>query len=151
MHHAIGSTVHHRLPAHASKGRLPFLLAFSFLASGLADLVQAKALGFRSQYRNNQCGANHDTGKHQEDIPKICQEIDVAIIPSVFAETYSLVLSEMWMGGIPVIMQRNPTLRKEPPGQARLLAIHGRRQTPAPGYESGYRAQALFAVHGVLF
>ena len=35
-------------------------------------------------------------------LPSICREIDVAIIPSLFAETYSLVLSEMWMGGVPV-------------------------------------------------
>ena len=27
---------------------------------------------------------------------------DVAVIPSVFAETYCLVLSEMWMAGLPV-------------------------------------------------
>ena len=39
---------------------------------------------------------------NQEDLPGICSAIDVAIIPSVFAETYSLVLSEMWMGGVPV-------------------------------------------------
>src|SRR5262249_2728233 len=37
-----------------------------------------------------------------EDLPRLCAEIDVAVIPSVFPETYCLVLSEVWMGGLPV-------------------------------------------------
>ena len=36
----------------------------------------------------------------QESIPKILSTIDVGIIPSVFAETFSLVLSELWQGGV---------------------------------------------------
>ncbi len=38
------------------------------------------------------------------DIPKIMGQIDVGVIPSIFAETFSLVLSEFWMAGIPVIV-----------------------------------------------
>ncbi len=38
----------------------------------------------------------------QKDLPRITQEIDVAVIPSVFPETFSLVLSEMWQGKLPV-------------------------------------------------
>jgi len=38
----------------------------------------------------------------QDDLARICSEIDLAIIPSLFAETYSLVLSELWMGAVPV-------------------------------------------------
>ncbi|MCO6430828.1 MAG: glycosyltransferase [Deltaproteobacteria bacterium] len=37
-----------------------------------------------------------------KDLPEICSKIDVAVIPSIFAETYSLVLSEMWEGGVQV-------------------------------------------------
>lgn len=38
----------------------------------------------------------------QEDLPRIFSRIDVAVIPSVFAETFCLVLSEAWMAGVPV-------------------------------------------------
>ncbi len=38
----------------------------------------------------------------QSDLAKICSQIDVAVIPSLFAETYSMVLSEMWRGQLPV-------------------------------------------------
>ena len=34
------------------------------------------------------------------DLPRIFSEIDVGLIPSVFPETYSIVLSEMWHAGI---------------------------------------------------
>jgi glycosyltransferase involved in cell wall biosynthesis len=36
------------------------------------------------------------------DLPRLCAGLDVAVIPSVFAETHCLVLSEMWMAGLPV-------------------------------------------------
>ena len=42
----------------------------------------------------------HGVYEH-EDLARICSEIDAAFIPSVFAETFSLLLSEMWMGGVP--------------------------------------------------
>jgi glycosyltransferase involved in cell wall biosynthesis len=35
------------------------------------------------------------------DLPRIFSEIDVGMIPSVFAETFSIVLSEMWHAGVP--------------------------------------------------
>jgi glycosyltransferase involved in cell wall biosynthesis len=37
-----------------------------------------------------------------DDLPRLCAGFDVAVIPSVFPETYCLVLSEMWMAGLPV-------------------------------------------------
>ena len=43
---------------------------------------------------------------NKSDLPKICSEIDVAIIPSLFAETFSLVLSELWMGSVPTAASR---------------------------------------------
>lgn len=38
----------------------------------------------------------------QHDLGRICSLIDVGVIPSVFPETFSLVLSELWHGGVPV-------------------------------------------------
>ncbi len=40
---------------------------------------------------------------NQKELPKILSNIDIGIIPSVFPETFSLVLSEMQMAGLPVI------------------------------------------------
>ena len=48
----------------------------------------------------------------QHHLPKICANIDVAIIPSIFQETFSLVLSEMWMGGLPVAVSDFGSLRE---------------------------------------
>lgn len=39
----------------------------------------------------------------QEDLPRIFSQLDIGIIPSVFPETFSIVLSEMQQGGLPVI------------------------------------------------
>ncbi len=43
---------------------------------------------------------------NQQDLPQITSSIDIGIIPSLFAETFSLVLSELWMGNTPVIAPR---------------------------------------------
>ena len=40
---------------------------------------------------------------NQPDLPQILSEIDIGIIPSVFPETFSIVLSEMQQAGLPVI------------------------------------------------
>jgi len=37
-----------------------------------------------------------------EHIAEICSRIDVGVVPSIFAETYCMVLSELWHGGLPV-------------------------------------------------
>jgi glycosyltransferase involved in cell wall biosynthesis len=37
-----------------------------------------------------------------DDLPRLTAMIDVAVIPSLFAETYCLVLSEVWQAGLPV-------------------------------------------------
>lgn len=37
---------------------------------------------------------------NQTDLPQIMSEIDVGVVPSLFAETYSLALSEMWQGKV---------------------------------------------------
>lgn len=41
-----------------------------------------------------------------EDLPHIMSQIDIGIISSTFAETFSLVLSEFWEAGIPVAASR---------------------------------------------
>ena len=57
-------------------------------------------------------GEQVETGVHfhgaynLEDVPKILSEIDLLVIPSLFAETFCLVLSEAWMSGTPVIASR---------------------------------------------
>lgn len=38
----------------------------------------------------------------QDELPDIFSRIDIAVIPSVFAETFCLVLSEAWMANVPV-------------------------------------------------
>ena len=35
------------------------------------------------------------------DLPRISAAVDVGIIPSLFAETYCIMLSELWQGGLP--------------------------------------------------
>ncbi|NMC62791.1 MAG: glycosyltransferase family 4 protein [SAR324 cluster bacterium] len=41
-----------------------------------------------------------------KDLPSIMSQIDIGIITSTFAETFSLVLSEFWQAGIPVAASR---------------------------------------------
>lgn len=40
------------------------------------------------------------------DLPQILSTFDIGIIPSVFAETFCLTLSELWMGGKPVLASK---------------------------------------------
>jgi glycosyltransferase involved in cell wall biosynthesis len=40
------------------------------------------------------------------ELPRIFSEFDVGVIPSIFAETYSIVLSEMWHAKTPVVASR---------------------------------------------
>lgn len=68
----------------------------------------------------------------RDDLPRICSEIDVAIIPSLFRETYCMALSEMWMGEVPVAVSDLGALadrvidgvngRKFPPNDPAALA-----------------------------
>lgn len=37
-----------------------------------------------------------------QDLGGICSRLDIGVVPSVVAETYCMVLSEMWRGGLPV-------------------------------------------------
>ena len=67
------------------------------------------------------------------------------------------------MGGIPMIVHRNPSLLKEPPPRARLLVIRECSQklssnnsfdepSPEPqATNSWYRASSVLAKYGVLF
>jgi glycosyltransferase involved in cell wall biosynthesis len=40
------------------------------------------------------------------DLPRVFSEFDVGVIPSIYAETYSIVLSEMWRAKTPVVASR---------------------------------------------
>jgi glycosyltransferase involved in cell wall biosynthesis len=40
------------------------------------------------------------------DLPFLLSQMDIGVIPSVFRETYSLVLSEFWHAGLPVLASR---------------------------------------------
>lgn len=42
----------------------------------------------------------------RKDLPEIMSSIDLGIIPSTFAETFSLVLSEYWQAKVPVVASR---------------------------------------------
>jgi glycosyltransferase involved in cell wall biosynthesis len=67
-----------------------------------------------------------------EDLPRLCAGLDVAVIPSLFPETYCLVLSEMWQAGLPVAVADVGALgervsdgvngKKFPPGDAHAIA-----------------------------
>jgi len=77
-------------------------------------------------------GVTYCGGYTRADLPRICSEIDVAVIPSIFRETYCMVLSEMWMGGLPVAVSDLGALadrvvdgvsgRKFSPGDSAALA-----------------------------
>jgi len=61
----------------------------------------------------------------QSDLPQILPHLDVGIIPSVFAETYSLVLSEMWQAGLPVAVSNIGAM-----GERVTDGVNGRKFEP---------------------
>jgi glycosyltransferase involved in cell wall biosynthesis len=66
------------------------------------------------------------------DLSRIFSEFDVGVIPSIFAETYSIVLSEMWNAGVPPVVSNIGAMgerlsdgvngRLVPPGDSDALA-----------------------------
>jgi glycosyltransferase involved in cell wall biosynthesis len=64
----------------------------------------------------------------QHDLPQVCSQFHVGVIPSIFAETFCLVLSELWYAGLPVAaaaigalperIQNNVNGRLFPPGDS---------------------------------
>ena len=80
------------------KGWQPLLEAFRLIEPGHPD-VQLHFYGGSAETPSPQV---HFHGVfNQPDLPEILSQVNVGIIPSVFAETYSLVLSELWMAGLP--------------------------------------------------
>lgn len=69
----------------------------------------------------------------QKDLPRIFSEIDIGVIPSLFREAYSLVLSEMLIAGLPVACSDIGALgeriingkngKKFPPGDIEAMTI----------------------------
>jgi glycosyltransferase involved in cell wall biosynthesis len=51
-------------------------------------------------------GAEYLQSYETHEIPSALRNIDVGVIPSLFRETYSLILSELWMGKRPVAASR---------------------------------------------
>jgi glycosyltransferase involved in cell wall biosynthesis len=65
------------------------LAELHFFGGSPADGLAAPGVTFHGHYE-------------QDELPRLTAAIDVAVIPSLFAETYCLVLSEMWQAGLPV-------------------------------------------------
>jgi len=65
------------------------LAELHFFGGSPADGLTAPGVTFHGRYR-------------QDELPRLTATIDVAVIPSLFAETYCLVLSEVWQAGLPV-------------------------------------------------
>lgn len=57
---------------------------------------------FGGEQAGAQAGVYFHGAYRSSDLARICSQLDVGVIPSVFAETYCMVLSEMWRGGLPV-------------------------------------------------
>lgn len=62
----------------------------------------------------------------QEALPQILGNIDVGIIPSIFAETYSIVLSEMWQAKIVAAVSNIGAM-----GERVVDRVNGRKFEPA--------------------
>lgn len=45
------------------------------------------------------------------DLPRICASIDVGVVPSIFPETWCMVLSELWQGRVPAAVSKLGALR----------------------------------------
>lgn len=61
----------------------------------------------------------------QPQLPQILEKIDIGVIPSVFAETYSLVLSEMWQAKLPVAVSDIGAM-----GERVIDGVNGRKFSP---------------------
>ena len=59
------------------------------------------------------------------DLPRVFSEFDVGVIPSIYAETYSIVMSEMWRAKTPVIASRIGAM-----GDRVIDGVNGKLVTP---------------------
>lgn len=59
------------------------------------------------------------------DLPRICSEFDIGIIPSTFPETYCIVLSELWQSQTPTAVSDIGAL-----GDRVIDGVHGRKFRP---------------------
>lgn len=84
------------------KGWLSLLNGFSEVRSQCSD-IELHFYGGGQEFQGREpAGVKFHGVYEQPDLPRILGAIDVGIIPSVFRETFSLVLSELWMAGLPV-------------------------------------------------
>lgn len=85
------------------------------IAAGLADLgVQLRVHGRTRAFDPDRLPANmHLHGFYDGDrIGDIMRRIDLAIVPSHYEESFSLILSECWAHGVPVISSARGALRE---------------------------------------
>ena len=107
------------------KGWIPLLNAFNefSLSNHKAELTfYGAGQDMRGQ---NYPGVTFRGAYNQEDLGEIFSDIDVGLIPSVFPETFSLVLSEMWMAGLPVAVSDIGAL-----GERVVDGVNGRKFAP---------------------
>jgi glycosyltransferase involved in cell wall biosynthesis len=82
------------------------------LVSSAAPLAELHLFGGRSSPRHLPQNVFHHVGFDHAELPRILSRIDVGVIPSIFAETFSLVLSEMQLAGLLVAASRMGVLRE---------------------------------------
>jgi glycosyltransferase involved in cell wall biosynthesis len=82
------------------KGVLPLLHAFKKLHA-VKPQAKLHLFGGSAAAGQDLPGVTFHGVYNQEDLPKIYSQIDAAVIPSLFRESFSLVLSEAWLAGKP--------------------------------------------------
>ncbi|HEV8062515.1 MAG TPA: glycosyltransferase [Gemmataceae bacterium] len=84
------------------KGWQTLIEAFSEM-QGLHPGSELHVHGWFGSQPPPRSGVTYHGTYQPQDIPQLAAQIDVAVIPSEFPETYCLVLSEMWQAGLPVL------------------------------------------------
>lgn len=87
------------------KGWMELLKAFQVLRQELPN-IELSFFGGGQGAPAASPGVSFHPSYGQEDLPRIMSQFDVGVIPSLFPETYSYVLSELWMAGKPVAASR---------------------------------------------
>jgi glycosyltransferase involved in cell wall biosynthesis len=82
------------------------------LVSDAAPAAELHLFGGRSIRGELPRNAFHHGGYSPVELPRILSQIDVGVLPSICPETFSLVLSEMQLAGIPVAASRMGAFRE---------------------------------------